>query len=859
MPSPKAGKASKKAKEASAEAKTAKTLRKKAASGAGSRARSRSTRTTPGRTSGRGAANAAAIAEMLAGCEPGSLTLLVTEKPSVARDVARALTRQGETFRTRGGFLQGERHLVTWAVGHLLELCEPQDYKPSLKSWRLDDLPILPEKFRLKPLPRTKPQLDVIVTLMRSPACGRVVNACDAGREGELIFRHLLEASDVRDLPIRRLWVSAMTDEAILEGLVGLGEGADFENLEAAARCRSESDWLVGINATRGMTKRCGGGVLLSVGRVQTPTLAILAEREREIAAFVPEKYWEVRGSFTAASGSYCGAWFSADAPDGRLPDVLRAQDIAGRVAGQTGSIGKVDSKRKSHLPQLLYDLTQLQRDMNRRHGFSASRTLSLAQDLYERFKVITYPRTDSRFLHGKNIPLLGATLRAVAEVSGPLGEAVAPVLEAGRLPITGRLVNDARVRDHHAIIPTLKAAAGAKLKGDHAEVFEAVARRFVAAFYPAAVVEDTTVVTLVSGETFRSQGRTIIERGWLAVEEAGWLTGGHGAGGLSRDEDGGAQTGLPQLVEGMAVVATGAEVLEKETRPPSRYTEASLLQMMETAGRLLDEEELQDAMKERGIGTPATRAAIIERLIDVGYLERDRRSLVATPKGLELISAIPTRELVSPVLTGQWEARLRQVERGELPRPTFMADIQDFVQRMVNEVKAMDAEGLAQRMRRVVGKCPRCRLGDIMEGPRSYYCSRGKNNLGRDGHRPGDRLPEGTPPADEDRQRESADGPPCDFYIWKVVAGRPLRPLEVTKLLGEGRTFLLRGFRSRAGRRFSAFLTLTGDGVKFAFPERKSAGKEPARGRGRGTGVRDGAMSPDSSGSDAAATSDEG
>lgn len=797
----------------------------KTASGAGSRARSRSA-----------SAGQAAVAEALAGRPDASLSLIIAEKPSVARDIARALARDEGKFKNGGGFLEGESHVITWSIGHLLELCEPQDYVPAQKAWRLDDLPILPGDFRLKPLPRTKPQLNVITSLLLSPAFGSVVNACDAGREGELIFRHLVEASGAPGLSIKRLWISAMTDEAIRDGLATLGDGSDYENLGAAARCRNESDWLVGINATRGMTKKCGGGVLLSVGRVQTPTLAILAEREREIAAFVPSKYWEIEADFTAPQGTYRGSWYSAGAHDGRLPDAAAAQEVAGRVTGQPGQVAEVDSKRKSHPHQLLYDLTQLQREMNRRYGFSASRTLSLAQDLYEKFKVITYPRTDSRFLSGRNIPLLGATLRAVAGVSAELEGLVAPVTALGRLPITGRMVNDARVRDHHAIIPTLKAAAGAKLKGDHARVFEAVARRFVAAFYPAAVVEDTTVVTAVAGETFKSQGRVVVEKGWLAVEEAFWLTG--RSSGFA-DEEGGSRAELPRLEEGTAVTTAGVEVLEKETRPPARYTESSLLQMMESAGKLLDDEELQEAMKERGIGTPATRAAIIERLIEVGYIERDRRSLVATPKGLELVSSIPTRELVSPVLTGQWEAKLREVERGELGRRAFMTDIQAFVTRMVDEVKAMEATGLAERMQRVVGKCPRCGDGDIIEGFRSYHCSRGKKTRkgpATEAQTAGGAA--GTEAAAPENAAEATDGrPPCDFYVWKVVAGRPLRPLEAQKLLADGRTYLLRGFRSRAGRRFSAFLTLTDEGVKFAFPERKEGGKKGTRPKRAATG----------------------
>jgi len=751
---------------------------KKAASGAVPRTRSHSSRPS-------------ASEQLLSGREAGSLTLIIAEKPSVARDIARALSQDGEKMTTQSGFIEGGRHMVTWAIGHLLELCEPQDYAPSLKRWRLEDLPIIPGVFRLKAIARTRSQLNVVLALLRSPACGAVVNACDAGREGELIFRHILETAEVPAMPVKRLWISAMTHEAILEGLAGLREGDHYRNLEAAARCRNESDWLVGINATRGMTRKCG--VLLSVGRVQTPTLAILAEREKEIQSFVPRTYWEVEALFEAPAGSYRGRWFGPGLADGRLPEAARARALADLVAGKAGAVAEVDCRRKNQGSPLLYDLTQLQRDMNRRHGFSAARTLSLAQDLYEKHKVITYPRTDSRFLSGKNIPLLLPTLRAVAEVSVELREAARPFLEAGRLPITGRQVNDAKVRDHHAIIPTIKASSAVKLKGDQAKVFEAVARRFIAAFYPAAVLEDTSVVTVVEDESFRSRGRVVVEHGWLKVEEAGWLTSGRGEG-----EE--AEPDLPPLEAGMPVVAVSATPHEKETKPPPRYTDASLLQMMETAGKLLDDEELQEAMRDRGIGTPATRAAIIERLLEVGYLDRDRRSLVATPKGIELIDIIPTRDLVSPALTGTWEAKLRQVEAGALGRETFMAEIENYIRRLVQEIQALEAEGLAGRMRRTIGKCPKCGAG-VMEGHKAYSCS---------------------------ARKESG----CDFYIWKVIAGRQLGPLEAQKLLAEGKTPLLRGFRSRAGGRFPAILTLTAEGVKFVFPERKTGKRAPTAGK---------------------------
>ncbi|MEW6031379.1 MAG: DNA topoisomerase 3 [Bacillota bacterium] len=722
--------------------------------------------------------------------EPGSVTLFIAEKPSVARDLVRTLGQTGKKLVSRTGFFEGEGEVVTWAIGHLLELFEPEDYRPEWKRWRLEALPIFPPEFRLRPIPRTKAQLDVVLELLRSPAVGEVVNACDAGREGELIFRHLLEAAGRTDLPVRRLWVSAMTDQAIREGLENLADGRDFEALEAAARCRSESDWLVGINATRGMTVKCG--TLLSVGRVQTPTLAILAEREREVRAFIPKTYWEVEATFTAPSGTYLGTWFGPEAPDGRLSDPDRAGEIAGRVAGREGTVEEVESRRSSHLPPLLHDLTQLQREMNRRYGLSASRTLHLAQDLYERYKVITYPRTDSRFLTGRNIPLLVPTLAALAAAPGPLAAAAAPLVEAGKLPLSGRIVNDKRVRDHHAIIPTPNARGASGLKGDHLRVYEAVARRFVAVFYPPAVIESTTVVTRTAGEAFRSRGRLIVSPGWLAVDESGRPGG---------DEE---EQALPALEKGTPVRAEEVLPVEKATKPPPRYTEASLLQAMDTAGRLVDDEELQEAMKDKGLGTPATRAAIIERLIEVGYVERERRTLQPTAKGLELVASIPTRDLVSPALTGLWESRLRAVEAGGLSRREFMADIREFVGRLVRDIAALDAGGLKEKMRRVVGPCPRCG-SDVIEGRQAYACSTGKEN--------------------------------CGFYLWKTVAGRRLRPGEAEAILSGKRTGLLRGFRSRTGRPFAAYLELGEDGsARFVFPERKprAAG---ARGRTAGSG----------------------
>jgi len=717
-------------------------------------------------------------------------TLVIAEKPSVARDIARALG----SFRRAQGYLESPDTIVTWAVGHLVELAEPEDYDPRYRVWRLEDLPILPSVFRLRPIARTRAQLEVIRRLLARPDVRVVVNACDAGREGELIFRYLMEAAaPPRPLEVRRLWLSALTEEAIREGFGRLRDGAELDRLAAAARCRSQGDWMVGINATRGMTRRAG--TLVSVGRVQTPTLALLVQREQAIESFVPRAYWVVEANFEPVAEparAYRGRWFDPASGEDRVWDEAHAAALVGRVRGAAGSVERVEQEEVAEPPPLLFDLTQLQREMNRRHGFTAQKTLRLAQELYERDKAITYPRTDSRFLPGSLVPVVYRVMRALAEASQPAYREVAGVLLETKLAFTGRVLNDKKVTDHHAIIPTPNARGASGLKGDHLRVYEAVARRFVAVFYPPAVIESTTVVTRTAGEAFRSRGRLIVSPGWLAVDESGRPGG---------DEE---EQALPALEKGTPVRAEEVLPVEKATKPPPRYTEASLLQAMDTAGRLVDDEELQEAMKDKGLGTPATRAAIIERLIEVGYVERERRTLQPTAKGLELVASIPTRDLVSPALTGLWESRLRAVEAGGLSRREFMADIREFVGRLVRDIAALDAGGLKEKMRRVVGPCPRCG-SDVIEGRQAYACSTGKEN--------------------------------CGFYLWKTVAGRRLRPGEAEAILSGKRTGLLRGFRSRTGRPFAAYLELGEDGsARFVFPERKprAAG---ARGRTAGSG----------------------
>ncbi len=715
-------------------------------------------------------------------------TLVIAEKPSVARDIARALG----SFRRAQGYLESPDTIVTWAVGHLVELAEPEDYDPRYRVWRLEDLPILPSVFRLRPIARTRAQLEVIRRLLARPDVRVVVNACDAGREGELIFRYLMEAAaPPRPLEVRRLWLSALTEEAIREGFGRLRDGAELDRLAAAARCRSQGDWMVGINATRGMTRRAG--TLVSVGRVQTPTLALLVQREQAIESFVPRAYWVVEANFEPVAEparAYRGRWFDPASGEDRVWDEAHAAALVGRVRGAAGSVERVEQEEGAEPPPLLFDLTQLQREMNRRHGFTAQKTLRLAQELYERDKAITYPRTDSRFLPGSLVPVVYRVMRALAEASQPAYREVAGVLLETKLAFTGRVLNDKKVTDHHAIIPTPRRPPD--LTGDKALVYDAIVRRFMAVFLPAARWRKTTVLTRVAGELFRSRGRVLLEHGWLRVEPPAPGRGNAGPGEDAEDAD----TVVPPLEPGEPVTAADAAATRRETRPPPRHTEASLLYLMETAGNLVEDEALRDLMKDHGLGTPATRAAIIERLVEVGYVERRGKVLVPTEKGRELIKVLPARELVSPELTGRWEKRLRDVERGAEEAERFLGDLRAFAARVVVEIKAMAAESLVERMRAPLGACPRCGRGQVVENRMAYGCDRWKD------------------PID-----------PCGFKIWKVIASRRIDRRTARRLIEGRATGRLGGFRSRNGKPFAAALRLNDQyEVEFHFPPRPRA-----------------------------------
>ena len=699
-----------------------------------------------------------------------SKTLVIAEKPSVGRDLARVLPGP---FVKSEGYLDGPEHVITWAVGHLVQLAEPDEYKPEWKKWRMADLPIVPERFKLVVRDeRSKKQMNVIKRQLARDDVEKVVNACDAGREGELIFAYVYEAAGA-DKPVQRLWLQSMTKGAIQEAFGHLIPAEEKHSLEQAARSRSEADWIVGMNATRAATIRLRSSFdgAVSLGRVQTPTLAILAKREEEIRAFESEPYWLVDAVFAADDARvYEGRYHDGAKP--RLATAQAAEKIVEAVRGRDGEITKVDTTRRKERAPLLYDLTTLQREANNRYGFAARRTLAAAQRLYEEHTALTYPRTNSRFLPSD----LRGEIKPIAELLGrqqPYAQGARYVTGLDVLPLA-RVVNDKKVTDHHAIIPTRAEHDVSKFNADDKKIYDMVARRFLAVFHPDAEFENTRVETTVSEHVFRTHGRVLLVPGWRGVY--GEAAEGDGRPGHEAEEDEGREQHLPRLDQGETVETRDVEALEKETQPPRRYSDASLLAAMETAGKLVDDEELREAMKDSGIGTPATRAAIIERLITVGYIERDGRALVCTEKGLNVIRLLGEHPLTSPSLTGDWEHRLAAIEEGEDSREKFMGDIEKFAEKTVTE---LDAKLKDVRIPRAnLGPCPVCGR-DINENRKGYSC------WGR-------------------------DDPGCGFVIWKGKAGKQLPVSVARELITRGRTVKpVTGFKSRAGRNFRAKLAL--------------------------------------------------
>jgi DNA topoisomerase-3 len=691
--------------------------------------------------------------------------LIIAEKPSVANDIARSLggfTRHGDYYESRD-------YVLSSAIGHLLELVPPEGVEVKRGKWSFAHLPVIPPNFDLKPIERTQERLKLLIKLLRRKDVSGIINACDAGREGELIFRYIVRHAESKK-PIERLWLQSMTQGSIRDGFEQLRKDRELLPLADAALCRSESDWLVGINGTRAMTafnSKEGGFYKTTVGRVQTPTLAILVEREERIRGFKPRDYWEIHATFAAAAGEYAGRWFDENfqkpADDGearaeRLWSEERAAGIRAKCLGKPG-IATEEAKPASQLSPLLYDLTSLQREANGRFGFSARTTLSLAQALYEKHKALTYPRTDSRALPEDYLGTVKKTLDLFATQKA-LGYAphAARILKQGWVKPNRRIFDNSKISDHFAVIPTMQPPR--HLSEAERKLYDLVVKRFLAVFFPAAEYLVTTRITRVEGEAFKTEGRVMTEAGWLAV--------------YGKDAETSESPSLVPIKSGEQVLTRELDVRANQTKPPARFTEATLLSAMEGAGKLVEDEDLREAMSEKGLGTPATRAQIIEGLIYEDYVHRVGRDLHPTPKASSLLFALRhfgVNELCSPELTGNWEFKLKQMEHGTLPRSAFMDHIVDLTREMVSRIKRGDIPDTAFLTLKT--PCPKCG-SKVNETYRKFKCQK------------------------------------CDFSIWKVVSSREFAPEEIETLIAKRSVGPLTGFRSRAGKPFAAVVRLT-------------------------------------------------
>ncbi len=694
-----------------------------------------------------------------------SKALIIAEKPSVAADIARVLGG----FTKKVDYFESDRYVLSSAVGHLLAICPPENCEVKRGKWKLENLPLIPPSFALRPIVKSESRLKLLLRLIRRKDVTALVNACDAGREGELIFRYIIQYAQTSK-PIRRLWLQSMTSGAIREGFEALREDAEMKPLAAAAVCRSESDWLVGINSTRAMTafnSKLGGFHLTTVGRVQTPTLAIIVEREELIRKFVPRDFWEVRAAFQAAAGEYQGRWFDesfakekngdSDLKSERLWDQSQAEAIRQRCLGKPGIVTE-ESKPTSQLSPLLFDLTSLQREANGRFGFSARRTLQLAQALYERHKVLTYPRTDARALPEDYIATVIKTLKALSAAG--MESLVHPILEQGWVRPNKRIFNNAKISDHFAIIPT--AVSPKVLHDDERKIYDMVTRRFLAVFYPAAEFQVTIRITRVEKDPFKSEGKVLVNSGWMAVygKEA------------KVDE-------APRLVPvqpGETVQTTAIDLIAEKTRPPARYTEATLLSAMEGAGKLVEDEELREAMSAKGLGTPATRASIIEGLIYEVYIGRRQRELHPTAKAFSLMTllrGLEIPELCSPELTGDWEFKLKEIELNSLQRPEFMSEIAAMTRRIVEKAKRYEHDTVPGTFGVLKTPCPKCG-GSVQENYKKFQCQA------------------------------------CDFAVWKTLASRQFELDEMETLITSRSVGPLEHFRSSKGKPFTAKVLMT-------------------------------------------------
>lgn len=609
--------------------------------------------------------------------------LVLAEKPSVAREIARVLN-----CSTKGkGYFEGPKYIITWALGHLVTLAEPEEYDKKLKEWRMEDLPMLPSNMKLKVIRQTFRQFTVIKNLTKRNDLNELIIATDAGREGELVARWIMEEVHWKK-PFKRLWISSQTDTAIKEGFANLKPGIQYNNLYNAAVCRAEADWLIGLNVTRALT--CKFNAQLSAGRVQTPTLAMIINRENEIKNFIPTDYWTIQADF----GDYTGEWRDKNGSS-RISHMEKAENIVSKLKGKDGTVAEVKIDEKSELPPLAYDLTELQRDANRRYNFSAQKTLSVLQDLYETHKLVTYPRTDSRYISPDIVPTLLDRLKGMSD---GIYTSLAKPLLAKKLNPGKRFVDASKVTDHHAIIPTEQPLKLSNLNEDEKKLYDLIARRFLAVLYRPYIYNKITVVTSVNGENFYSTGRVDKDPGWRAVSSKIFDK-------EETREDIIEQT-LPAQKKGETKTVRSCRSIGAKTKPPARYTEATLLTAMECAGKFIEDEELKESIKQGGLGTPATRAEIIERLVSVSYIERHGRELVPTSKGIQLVGLVP-ENLRSPELTAKWELYLSDIANGKGSRQKFMKSIRENAAELVESVSSDTSSYRADNISKV--KCPVC------------------------------------------------------------------------------------------------------------------------------------------------------
>ena len=720
-------------------------------------------------------------------------TLIIAEKPSVAQDLVRALTPTAGKFEKHEDHYENERYVVTSAVGHLVEIKAPEAYDVKRGKWSFANLPVIPPHFDLAPIDKAKSRLTAVSRLVRRKDVAALINACDAGREGELIFRLIVQyafGDKPNPKPIQRLWLQSMTPAAIRDGFERLRSDEQMRGLSDAARSRSEADWLVGINGTRAMTafnSRDGGFFLTTVGRVQTPTLSIVVEREEKIRRHIARDYWEVRASFDAQAGQYEGKWFDpkwkknaddAELRADRLWSAADAQAIAQACRGEPAVVTEEAKPSSQGSPQL-YDLTTLQREANGRFGFSAKTTLSIAQALYEKHKVLTYPRTDSRALPEDYVGVARSTFEMIAgeALPGPLQELAQHAkkgLAEGYVKPIKRVFDNTKVSDHFAIIPTLQAPHA--LSDAEARIYDMVVRRFLAVFYPSAEFMLTTRISKVQAagheHQFQTNGKVLVKPGWLAVY------------GKEAQED---DANLVPVRPGEVVRTESVDVKALQTRPPARYNEGTLLSAMEGAGKLIDDEEFREAMAEKGLGTPATRAAIIEGLIFEKYMLREGRDLVPTAKAFQLMTllrGLAIEDLTKPELTGNWEYQLAEMEQGRLSREAFMAEIGKMAERIVRKAKEYDRDTIPGDYATLATPCPQCG-GVVRENYRRFACT-------------------GAAGAPEDTG--------CGFSITKIPAGRAFETAEAEAFIANRKIGPLEGFRSKAGWPFSAELKLVRD-----------------------------------------------